>query len=62
MKQKRGQHGHINERIDNGGTKQQNLQGTGITKKEAEKAMRNVSAVVSFDEGRVTVDKERYTE
>ena len=24
--------------------------------------MRNVSAVVSFDEGRVTVDKERYTE
>ena len=48
--------------MDNGGMKCQNLQGTGITKKEAEKAMQNVSAVVSFDEGRVTIDKERYTE
>lgn len=62
MKQKRGQHGQISKRMDNGCMKQQNLQGTGITKKEAEKAMRNVSAVVSFDERRVTIDKERYTE
>ena len=31
-------------------------------KKEAEKAMRGVDAVVSFDEGAVTIDEERTTE
>ena len=31
-------------------------------KKEAEKAMRGVDAVVSFDEGVVTIDEERMTE
>ena len=31
-------------------------------KTEAEKAMRNVSATVSFDEGSVIIDEERYTD
>ena len=31
-------------------------------KREAEKAMRNVNAIVSFGEGSITIGEERYTE
>ena len=49
-------HGYINKRMDNGSMEKQNLQKQASLKREAKKAMGNVSATVSFYEGS---DKER---
>ena len=55
-------HGCSNKQMDKGSMEKWNPEGTNVTKKEAEKTMRKVEVIVSFDEGSESKEGYKKTE